>query len=80
MSLLSRQVNATIDLPTYRPFKKICRASIMKRLEFIVFSRSKEQRYGLTIDRYQSHKTLSLIFKNQYTSSRAPLVRPSGGP
>jgi hypothetical protein len=35
----------------------------MKSPDFIFFSSSKEQRYGLIIDKYQSHNTSSLILK-----------------
>jgi hypothetical protein len=31
------------------------RVSTIKRPDFILFSGSKEQRYGLIIDKYQSH-------------------------
>jgi hypothetical protein len=40
----------------------------MKRPDFIVFPGGKAQRYGLIIDKYQSHNTPSLILKNQYIS------------
>jgi hypothetical protein len=35
----------------------------MKRLDFIVYSGSKEWRYGLIIDKYQSHSMRNLILK-----------------
>jgi hypothetical protein len=37
------------------------RVSEMKRTDFIVFSGSKEKRYGLIIDKYQSCNTPNLI-------------------
>jgi hypothetical protein len=52
----------------------------MERPDFTIFSGSKEYRYGLIIDKYQSHNTPSLILKDQYGFSWKPLVRPSGGP
>jgi hypothetical protein len=38
--------------------------STMERPDLMVFSGSKEYRYGLFIDKYQSHNTTVLFYRN----------------